>query len=281
MKIQVHAALVEGARSGDIQALELLLQGLQAPVYNLALRMLGQREDAQDATQEILIRVTTHLGSWRGESAFGTWVYQIASNHLLNERSRGATRKEMSFERLDRMLEDGESYALSSGLVADQASPEDMLEARRTALSCTQAMLMCLDAAGRMAYVLDVIFGLESPQAAAVQGISPAAHRQRLARARRTLHDFMGRRCGLVNAQASCHCVKQLPAKRAAAAQGRSAGGLVPTDDDVKRAQQGLHELVAMGDAAAVMRAAPEYAHPQAQAEGIRQLIRQSVMFRP
>ena len=77
-------ALVRLSRAGDRQALERLIEAIQGKVYNLAIRMLRVPADAEDATQEILIKVITHLGEFRSESAFTTWVYRVASNHLLD-----------------------------------------------------------------------------------------------------------------------------------------------------------------------------------------------------
>jgi hypothetical protein len=140
-------------------------------------------------------------------------------------------------------------------------------------------MLMCLDAGQRLAYVLDTIFGLESPQAAEVQGISAAAHRQRVARARKTLHGFMQERCGLVSEKAACRCARQVPAKRAALAAGMSPG-LVVDDADLAKAERGLRELEIMGDAAAVMRGAPQYAAPETMLRAIRLVVDQSSLLR-
>jgi len=280
MKIEVEAALVLRAQGGELLALEAVLRRIQAPVYNLAVRMLGRRDDAQDATQEILLKVTTNLGGWRGESAFGTWVYSIAGNHLINARSRSPHRHELSFDALGEQLDRGLAYAERIGLDERALTPEDKLEARRTALSCTQAMLTCLDAPGRLAYVLDEIFGLESPAAAAVQGITPAAHRQRLARARQAVHGFMAERCGLVRADAPCRCVRQSPGKRAAAARGRTVPGLTVGPEELDAASQALQELTALGDAAALLRGAPEYRAPDAMLQGIRLVVAQSGMLR-
>lgn len=282
MKIAVEPALVERARGGELVALEALLRAVQGPIYNLAVRMLGRREDAQDATQEILLKITTHLGSWRGDAAFGTWAWSVSSHHLLNLATRGPQQVEVSFEALAERLDAGSAYA-EKLLQVDRGEavlPEDRLDARRTALACTQAMLMCLDRPQRLAYVLDVIFGLESPEAAAVQGITPAAHRQRLSRARSAVHGFMSQRCGLVTDHAPCRCARQLPAKRMAQAKGQIAPSLAVTDAELEEAEKGLRELVAMGDAAAVMRGAPAYAAPQAMLNGIRLVVEHSGVLR-
>src|SRR6266516_7337276 len=89
--------LVEQAREGDKEALEAVVRDIQDPIYNLALRMLWHPSDAEDATQEILLKVITHLSQFRQESAFTTWVYQIARNHLLTTRRHRAETTPLSF----------------------------------------------------------------------------------------------------------------------------------------------------------------------------------------
>jgi hypothetical protein len=178
------------------------------------------------------------------------------------------------------MLERGEAYASSLGTSEFPANAEDQLDARRTAIQCTQAMLMGLEPEARIAYVLDVVFGLDSPEAAAVQGIKPAAHRQRLARARGKIETFMASRCGLVSNAAPCRCIRQVPAKRAARAAGRLAVGLRISDAELGAAAEGLRELIAMGDAAEVIRGAPEYAAPESALIGIRQVLERTRILR-
>src|SRR5690348_12243767 len=81
-------------------------------VYNLATRSLGSASDAEDAAQEILIRLVTGLDSFRGESSFRTWVYRVASNHLLTARKRAAEQRTESFEALADYLERGMSASM-------------------------------------------------------------------------------------------------------------------------------------------------------------------------
>ncbi|HEX4256609.1 MAG TPA: sigma factor, partial [Streptosporangiaceae bacterium] len=71
-------ALVARAIGGDAAALEEIVHRVQDPVYRLALRMAGRPADAEDAAQEILIRIVTRLASWRGEASLTTWAYRIA-----------------------------------------------------------------------------------------------------------------------------------------------------------------------------------------------------------
>jgi hypothetical protein len=125
-------------------------------------------------------------------------------------------------------------------------------------------MLMALDRDQRLAYLLDVVFGLDSQQAARVLEVTPVAYRKRLSRARAALETFMGGRCGLVAADASCRCARQLPALRA---QGGPSSNL-------PEARIHLDRLFAMGDAAAVFRAHPEYRAPETMVGAIRAVLR-------
>src|SRR2546423_7011406 len=89
--------MIHAATQGDLRAIDAVLSGIQPGIFNLAVRMLGNRDDAADATQEILLKVVTHLGGFRRESAFTTWVYQIARNHLLTAITRTKESPEVSF----------------------------------------------------------------------------------------------------------------------------------------------------------------------------------------
>src|SRR5437762_1736338 len=98
---------IAAARSGDQAALGQLIGMCKGLIYNLAIRMLGDPTDAEDATQEILIRVVTGLATFRGDSAFKTWVYRVASNHLLTARKRRAEQMHESLDALGQQLAEG------------------------------------------------------------------------------------------------------------------------------------------------------------------------------
>ena len=266
---EIDHAWVQRAQQGELAALDRLLLVIQPAVYNLAMRMLNQREDAQDATQEILLRITTHLASFRGDSRFATWMFRIASNYLLTARSRAKESPALSLEGLEQKLGLGVQLAeraLAEGQ-ARQLGPEDKLNAQRMALACTQGMLMCLDREHRAAYVLDLTFGLDSATAAEVLEISSEAYRKRLSRARRRLDEFMQHQCGLVNACANCTCDKQLLAVE----QAQRLGLAKPT---TRAPEAELIALTELGDAAAVFRAHPDYRVPQRVIETVRAVLK-------
>src|SRR5438128_6184362 len=95
------------AIDGDGDALDRLVRDLQGDIYGLALRMLWNREDAEDATQEIFVRVVTRLSQFDFRSRLKTWVYRVATNHLLDVKKSAVERLDLSFARFAEDLEEG------------------------------------------------------------------------------------------------------------------------------------------------------------------------------
>jgi len=195
-------ALLAQALDGSQDALRLLVERHQPFVYNIALKMFGAREDAQDLTQEVFVKVITSLRTFRQESAFRTWLYRITVNHFLKTRRRA----------LELRVESFDAYFESIAAVPDEvpeaaiASGETIEELR---LRCTTGMLMCLDRAQRLVFILGAMFGVSHRVGAEVIGISPENFRVRLHRARRDLYSWMAGRCGLVNEANPCRCSKK------------------------------------------------------------------------
>jgi RNA polymerase sigma factor (sigma-70 family) len=270
------AELLLAATRGDLAALDRLLMAVQPGIYNLAVRVLGQRDDAADATQEILLKVVTHLASFRGEAAFTSWVWRIAHNHLMTARTRSAEAPEVSLEAIAERLQAGLDFAAHAAQARGDAgplTPQDKLEARQLALACTQGMLMTLDREQRLVYLLDTVFDLPSKEAAAVVGITPAAYRQRLSRARARLQGFMERTCGLVAPEAACRCDRQLPAVR----HQRGTRAVVPIlqPQSALHATQTFDAFTRVADAASFFRAHPDVQAPAALRAAIRAVLSQ------
>lgn len=83
-----ETTLVHEARRGNSDALEALVRAYQKPIYNYTYRMTGNRQDAQDLTQETLVRVCTSISGFQGNSRFSSWVYRIASNLCVDRLRR-------------------------------------------------------------------------------------------------------------------------------------------------------------------------------------------------
>lgn len=203
---QADAALVERARNGDREALELLVLRHQAWIYNIAVRMVFQPQDAEEVTQEVLVKVITRLATFRGESKFRTWLYRIVANHVLNMRRRAVEAVAPTFEAYgdaiqrtpDLDLPDPKSVPVEVTLLVEEAK-----------VSCTMGMLLCMDRRQRLVFTLGEILGASDTIGGEVLEMSPDNFRQSLARARRDLSRFMNGQCGLVNEKNPCRCPKK------------------------------------------------------------------------
>jgi RNA polymerase sigma factor (sigma-70 family) len=194
------------AQSGDKDALESLIKRHQRWIYNIALRMLVQPQEAEDASQEILVKVVTRLSTFRGESQFRTWLYRVAANHLLNAKRAVNKGARWTFDEYRRELHDIADAELPD---PNAVSPESRLVVDEARIGCTSAMLLCLDAEQRLIYVLGAIFGVSDRVGAELLDISRDNFRQKLSRARRDLRAFMNDECGLVNTSNPCRCAKK------------------------------------------------------------------------
>ncbi|HKO90939.1 MAG TPA: sigma-70 family RNA polymerase sigma factor [Polyangiaceae bacterium] len=197
--------LARRAVDGDRDAVAGVVRELQGGVYALALRMLWHPQDAEDATQEILVRVVTRLAQFDFQSRLKTWAYRVATNYLLDVKRSCVERQKLSFT----------SFAedLASGLSSDgPADNEHSLLTEEVKLGCTLGMLQCLDRPHRLAYVLGEILELSAPEAAEALELEPAAFRKRLQRAREAIEAFTRAHCGLVSDNAVCACHRRVPA---------------------------------------------------------------------
>ena len=185
-------ALIDKATAGDKESLEILITSIQDIVFNLSLRMLGTFADAEDATQDILLKVITHLSAFRRECAFTTWVFTIAANHLKNYRKHMFARFPLSFEFYGNDIEHAELENLPD-LTQDV---EKAILAEELKMSCTNVMLQCLDPESRCIFVLGTMFKVDSRIAGDILGITPEAYRQRFSRIRRKMADFLSAYCG-------------------------------------------------------------------------------------
>lgn len=200
LEISIRAAI-----SGDAAALEDIVRLLQPGVYGVAIRMLWNREDAEDATQEILIRIVTRLAQFDFRSQLRTWAYRIAVNYLLDVKKSPTERLRLSFERF--------SEDLAEGLSSDGPSEtERSVLVEEVKLGCTIALLQCLDRPHRAAYIVGEILELTGPEAHEVLEVSPELFRKRLQRARASIARFTMQYCGLVSSSAACQCHRRVSA---------------------------------------------------------------------
>lgn len=194
-------AFIEKAVAGDKESLENVILSVQDLIFNLSLRMLGSFPDAEDATQDILLKIITHLSSFKGESAFSTWAFCIAANHLKNYQKHMFAKFPLSFEFYGDDIKNG-----SIDDVPDLTqNVETSILAEELKLSCTNVMLQCLDTESRCIFILGTMFKVDSRIAGDILGITPEAYRQRLSRIRGKMADFLKEYCGEYG-NGTCRC---------------------------------------------------------------------------
>jgi len=249
---------VSAARQGDRAALALLVRALQRPLYGLAMRMLAHPTDAEDATQEILIKIITHLGTLRDDRAAGGWALKIASRHLVGMRRRS---------RVEAMRMSFRDFAddLETGLEASHDDPTDnaitAIAIEEIKIGCTLAMLTCLSRGLRIAYVLGDIFEMSDSEAAQALDLSAAAYRQRLSRARQQVTSFVTNSCGMVSRSAACKCEQRLAAAQTSGriTLGAPAFGLGAPAAEIPKLRSQIRALEEGRRAAALMRSNPSF----------------------
>jgi RNA polymerase sigma factor (sigma-70 family) len=198
--------LIEQAKHGSREALEKLVLRHQAWIYNIAVRMVFHSQDAEEVTQEVLIKLITRLSTFQGESQFRTWLYRITANHVLNMRRRGGERVPQTFTSYAEAINETPDLDLPDPKTVPVEVPLLVEEAK---ISCTTGMLLCLDRRQRLIFTLGEIFGVSDTVGGEILEISADNFRQSLSRARRDLYQFMHGQCGLVNANNPCRCPKK------------------------------------------------------------------------
>ena len=240
--------LAHRAADGDREALTELVRQLQHPMYRLALRFLGHPHDAQDACQEILVRIVTHLGSFEGRSRFTTWAYTVATRSLLRTKKRFVESSVQGPAQFAAFLDSG-----MGDVDTTMEEAEYRLLCEEIRVSCTYGMLLCIPRPQRAAYLLADVIGLTDVEGAEVLGCTREAFRQRVSRARRTLRQVIDNRCGLVDPANPCRCGRQIAASEEAGILRRDA---LPLAEHVREearvwieplAKQ-LDDVVAIGD---------------------------------
>ncbi len=170
------SALVALARSGHANAFEELVRRHQVTIFRIALRMLGDRRDAEDASQEAFLQAWRALPGFRSQSTFSTWIYRIVTNRCLNLRR--ARRPNQA------LLWDQES---------EEPGPEEAAEAQNR-LQILRAAILELTPEQRAVFVLRHLEGCAYEEIVEILGISLAAVKSRLHRARLELADVLGER---------------------------------------------------------------------------------------
>ena len=187
---QLHQDLVTQAKG----AAEALVRRYGARIYRLALRITGSPEDAQEVTQDSLLSVVRKIGTFKGESALGSWIYRITANAAYEKLRSRRGKDEVSWEALLPKF-DGDGHQVDAGRDWTESSedPAIQAEARRRLREAVES----LPADYRTAFVLHDMEGLSNPEIAEMLGISLPAVKSRVHRSRlflrQRLQEYVGR----------------------------------------------------------------------------------------
>jgi RNA polymerase sigma factor (sigma-70 family) len=207
MKKENESVLIEVAQGGNKDALEELLARYQHWIYNLSLKMVFINSDAEDLTQEVLLKIAQSIKSFKMQSAFKTWVYRIVVNHMITMQKRQYEHF-TNFDEIDLEIKKLPDLPLSG----EYDDAHKVLLVEEAKLGCVAAMLMCLDREQRLILLVADVMGVEESVASEIFNISGSNLRKKLSRARSDLYIFMNNKCGLINETNPCRCEKKTKA---------------------------------------------------------------------
>jgi len=184
---QTEKALIEKCKQGDIEAFEILIDEYQSKILNYCFRMLNHRSDAEDAAQEVFVKVYRFIGSYSGQSSFSTWLYKVASNVCRDylRKHRRPDRQTMSLQQVN---SEGEEYGLSI---------EDATYAPYNSVQQTEAQRVLAQALDQISpehktvIVLRDIQGLSYEEIGKIIGAAPGTVKSRINRARLQLQKLL------------------------------------------------------------------------------------------
>ena len=166
------------AEAGNIAAFELLYERYHRRTYSLCLRMTSNQTEAEDLTQEVFIQLFRKVGSFRGDSAFSTWLHRLTVNQVLMHFRRRSVKNEKT-------TEEGE---MPEQTVAGSANPNKMQVVDRIALKNAIAEL---PNGYRRVFILHDIEGFEHEEVARMMGISVGTSKSQLHKARLKLRGLL------------------------------------------------------------------------------------------
>jgi len=190
-RVDRDAALVEALRRGDAAAPELLLDSYGDRVYRLAIRITGNEQDAEEVVQDALWTAARKIGMFKGESAFGSWVYRITANTAYQKlRGRQSRRHEVPWADLRPAFDDERHHAEPvvdwSGKVEEPALQSELRTVLTTAIND-------LPADYRTAFLMHDVEGLSNPEIAESLHLSLPAVKSRVHRSRLFLRERLSR----------------------------------------------------------------------------------------
>ncbi len=198
--------LINKIKNGNKKALEELVQRHYPYIYNVALKFFNGLQDAEDAAQEVVIKLITKIDSYNPEKAkLRTWLYRIVFNHYLNAKKSGPEKILVDgFNTFFGIIDEVPDHHLSN---EEEQEMKELIE--EVQITCMAGMLMCLNREQRLIYIVGDLFDIDHNLASEIFEITPANFRKKLSRTRKELYNWMNNKCGLVNKENPCRCPKK------------------------------------------------------------------------
>lgn len=182
----LERALIEKCKNGDIESFEKLIEKYQVVAFNIAYRMIGNKEDASDMAQEALIKVFKSLKNFRGDSSFSTWFYRIVTNKCIDTLRKMKKVKTVS---LDKEFEtESGSYSME---VADNKYLPDKLYEVKEKQELVQAALKKVPEKYRTVLVLRDIQGFTYDEIVEITNNPLGTVKSRISRGRLLLKEIL------------------------------------------------------------------------------------------
>ena len=181
--------LISKCKRGDADAFGQLVDRYQQKVYNIAFRMTSNHEDALDLAQESFLRVYRALASYKGESAFSTWVFRIASNVCLDEMRKKKRQPRIALSTDSLMAGEEGDYPIEIA-ASEGGNPEQQLLQGEMRREIIQALNRVSDE-HRLVLVLRDIEGYSYEEIADIVGVNVGTIKSRLNRARLALREVL------------------------------------------------------------------------------------------
>ncbi len=186
--------LIKQSKSGSVDSFEKLIEDNRKKVYNIALRMLGNPEDANDVTQEVFLRVFKSMRGFKEQSSFSTWIYRITKNVCLDEIRK---KKKNNLVYIDKEIEYGDGQ-VKMQLEDESETPEEAAERVELSVRVREAIAM-LPEQHRILIILRDIQNFSYDEIAGVLKCPDGTVKSRINRARSALREILYSRKELFN----------------------------------------------------------------------------------
>lgn len=196
--------LLKSSLDGNKVALNQLIKIHRPYIFNVAWKFTFDPQDAEDLTQEALIKVITKLSQFKFESQFRTWLYRIVFNEFLLSKRRKGEKQFTDFENQGKRLDSIENATLDEN---EEKEYEEL--AKELRYRCLSGMIMCLTREQRLLFIVGETFGVDHNLGSEVFGMTKSNYRVKLHRVRKELINFMQQKCGLMNPKNPCRCGKK------------------------------------------------------------------------